>query len=148
MDQSGYLRLQSTQQTAWLEQISPCPVGMQSSLLQRWWHQRIMGISRCWWMVPGPINGSLQMWSVLHSQDLRISNIGFHRISPQHCQMPNMTLHQHFCALTDKLAKLTTIAGATNKGRQLTRQQQDGPEGYKHNLCYDTWGDTTCVVSW
>ncbi len=21
---------------------------------------------------------------------------------PQHCQMPNMTLHQHFCALTDK----------------------------------------------
>jgi hypothetical protein len=33
--------------------------------------------------------------------------------------MPNMTPHQHFCALTDKLAKSTSIASATDKGRRL-----------------------------
>ncbi len=38
--------------------------------------------------------------------------------------MPNMTTHQHFCALTDKLAKSTAIASATDKGRRLIKLLQ------------------------
>jgi hypothetical protein len=43
---------------------------------------------------------------------------------PQHCQMPNMTPHQHFHTLTDKLAKSTAIASATTKGKWLIKLLQ------------------------
>jgi hypothetical protein len=36
---------------------------------------------------------------------------------PQHCQLPNLTLHQHFRELTNELADSTAIASATPKGR-------------------------------
>jgi hypothetical protein len=45
--------------------------------------------------------------------------LGFTELFPQHCRMPNMTPRQHFRALTNKLAKSTAIASATNEGRQL-----------------------------
>jgi hypothetical protein len=35
--------------------------------------------------------------------------------------MPNMTLHQHFCALTNELVKSTAITSATNNGRRLIK---------------------------
>ncbi len=35
--------------------------------------------------------------------------------------MPNMTPHQHFCTLTDELAKSTAIVSTTKKGRQLIK---------------------------
>ncbi len=50
----------------------------------------------------------------------------------QHCQMPNMTLHQHFCALTDKLVKLTAIASATDKGKWLIKILQSKIEDIHH----------------
>jgi hypothetical protein len=52
---------------------------------------------------------------------------------PQHCQMPNMTLHQHFCALTDKLVKLTAIVSATDKRRRLIKLLQSKIEDILHH---------------
>ncbi len=43
-----------------------------------------------------------------------------------------MTPHQHFCALTDKLAKLTAIASATDKGRRLIKLLQSKIEDILH----------------
>ncbi len=44
---------------------------------------------------------------------------------PQHCQLPNLTLHQHFRELTNELADSTAIASATPKGRWLIKLLQD-----------------------
>ena len=46
--------------------------------------------------------------------------------------MPNMTPHQHFCALTDKLAKLIAIASATDKERRLIKLLQSKIEDILH----------------
>jgi hypothetical protein len=43
---------------------------------------------------------------------------------PQHCQLPNMSPHQHFRALMDKLAESTKIASATPKGQRLIKLLQ------------------------
>jgi hypothetical protein len=40
---------------------------------------------------------------------------------PQHCQLPNLTPHQHLQALTDKLTQATTLTNQTTKGRQLIK---------------------------
>jgi hypothetical protein len=40
---------------------------------------------------------------------------------PQHCQLPSMTPHQHFPALTDELIKHTAQANSTPKGRCLLK---------------------------
>ncbi len=37
----------------------------------------------------------------------------------QHCQLPSLTQHQHFCALTEELTENTDIAGVTPKGQRL-----------------------------
>jgi hypothetical protein len=39
----------------------------------------------------------------------------------QHCQLPNLSPHQHLRALTDKLAKSTEVARAKPKGRWLLK---------------------------
>jgi hypothetical protein len=46
--------------------------------------------------------------------------------------MPNMTPHQQFRTLTDKLAKTTAIARATNKGRRLIKLLQSKIEDTTH----------------
>ena len=51
--------------------------------------------------------------------------LGSTELSPQHCQMPNMTPHQHFCALTDKLTKSMAVASATSKGQRLLKFLQE-----------------------
>ncbi len=40
---------------------------------------------------------------------------------PQHCQLPSLTQHQHFHALTKELTDNTAIAGVTPKGRRLLK---------------------------
>jgi hypothetical protein len=42
----------------------------------------------------------------------------------QHCQLPNLSPHQHFRALTDKLAESTKIASATPKSQRLIKLLQ------------------------
>ncbi len=41
---------------------------------------------------------------------------GSTELFPQHCQLPSMTPHQHFCTLTDELTKHTAQANSTPKG--------------------------------
>ncbi len=45
-------------------------------------------------------------------------------LCPQHCQVPNLTAHQHLRALTDKLAENTAKARATPKGWRLIKLLQ------------------------
>ncbi len=40
---------------------------------------------------------------------------------PQHCQLPSMTPHQHFCVLTNELTEHTAQANITPKGRLLLK---------------------------
>ncbi len=42
----------------------------------------------------------------------------------QHCQLPNLSADQHFCALTDKLAHETATANKTPTGRRLIKLLQ------------------------
>ncbi len=99
-NQPSYLSLQSTQRNIWLELYPLTPLGCKSGCLQRWQQKRIMGIVKCWPLVPGPINGPLQMWPALHSQDSGISNLGFHRTfsttlpNAKHDPTPTL-LHTH-----------------------------------------------------
>jgi hypothetical protein len=50
---------------------------------------------------------------------------GSTELFPQHCQLPNLTPHQHFRALTDELTDATAIASATQKGRRLIKLLQE-----------------------
>jgi hypothetical protein len=50
---------------------------------------------------------------------------GSTELFPQHCQVPLMTLHQHFLALMDELTKNTDLANKTPKGRWLVRLLSD-----------------------
>jgi hypothetical protein len=46
---------------------------------------------------------------------------GLSKFFPQHCQLPALTPHQHFRALTDELTNNTKLANGTPKGRRLLR---------------------------
>jgi hypothetical protein len=46
---------------------------------------------------------------------------GSTELFPQHCQLPSMTPHQHFFALTDELTEHTAQANSTPKGRHLLK---------------------------
>ena len=56
------------------------------------------------------------MQHILCAGDKSLPHLGL-----QHCQLPSLTQHQHFCALTDELTDLTNKAGITPKGRQLLK---------------------------
>ena len=49
---------------------------------------------------------------------------GSTELFPQHCQLPNLSPHQHLRKLTDELAAEGTIAGATTKSRRLLKLLQ------------------------
>ncbi len=46
---------------------------------------------------------------------------GSTELYPQHCQLPSMTPHQHFCALTDELPEHTAQVSSNPKGRRLLK---------------------------
>jgi hypothetical protein len=46
---------------------------------------------------------------------------GSSELFPQHCQLPSLTPHQHFRALTDELTDNTELASGTPKGRRLLK---------------------------
>ncbi len=46
---------------------------------------------------------------------------GYRELFPQHCQLPSMTPHQHFCTLTDELTEHTAQANSTPKGQHLLK---------------------------
>jgi hypothetical protein len=47
--------------------------------------------------------------------------LGSMELFPQLCQLPSLTLHQHFHALTDELTEHTAQANSTPKGRCLLK---------------------------
>ena len=49
---------------------------------------------------------------------------GSAELFPQHCQLPNLSPHQHLRKLTDELAAKGTIVGAGTKGRRLLKLLQ------------------------
>jgi hypothetical protein len=59
------------------------------------------------------------LYYVLDTRAYRVS--GSMELFQQHCQVPSMTPHLHFCALTDELTKTTNLTNKTPKGRQLLR---------------------------
>jgi hypothetical protein len=46
---------------------------------------------------------------------------GSTELFPQHCQLPSLTPHQHFRALTNELTENTDPASMTTKGRRLLK---------------------------
>jgi hypothetical protein len=49
---------------------------------------------------------------------------GSTKLFPQHSQIPCLTKHQHFCALTEELAKVVEEANVTPAGRRLIKTLQ------------------------
>jgi hypothetical protein len=59
------------------------------------------------------------LYYVPETRAYRVS--GSTELFPQHCQLPSLTPHQHFRALTDELTEQTAVAGTTDKGRRLLK---------------------------
>ncbi len=50
---------------------------------------------------------------------------GSTELFPQHCQLPNLTPDQHFCALTEELAEETATANNMPMGHRLIKILQN-----------------------
>jgi hypothetical protein len=59
------------------------------------------------------------LYYVIETRAYRTS--GLLELFPQHCQLPDITPHQHLRAPTDKLAEKTAKASSTPKGKRLLR---------------------------
>jgi hypothetical protein len=70
------------------------------------------------------------MYYILETRAYQV--LGSTKLFPQHCQLPDMTLHQHFCALTDKLIECSHPAGATAEGRRLLKLLQQRIDNILH----------------
>jgi hypothetical protein len=76
-----------------------------------------------WYLGPSMDHYRCNLYYIPETRAYRIS--GSTELFPQHCQLPNLTPHQHFRALTDELANATAIASATQKGRRLIKLLQE-----------------------
>jgi hypothetical protein len=68
---------------------------------------------------PAMDNYRCDHYYIPETQAYRLS--GLSELFPQHCQLPSLTPHQHFRALTDELTDNTELANGTHKGRRLLR---------------------------
>jgi hypothetical protein len=75
-------------------------------------------------MVPGAFYGPLLMLLILHTRNKSLPILGLSELLPQHCQLPNLTPHQHSCALNDELADSAANASTTTKGGRLLKLLQ------------------------
>jgi hypothetical protein len=75
-----------------------------------------------WYLGPSKDHYRCNLYFVPETRAYRIS--GSTELFPQHCQVPNLTQHQHLRALTEELADVTTSAGTTAKGRALIKKLQ------------------------
>ena len=76
-----------------------------------------------WYLGPSMDHYRCDLYYIPETRAYRIS--GSTELFPQHCQLPNLTPHQHFRALTDELTDATDIASATQKGRRLIKLLQE-----------------------
>jgi hypothetical protein len=75
-----------------------------------------------WYLGPSQDHYRCDLYFVPETRAYRIS--GSTELFPQHCQVPNLTQHQHLQALTEELADVTFSAGTTAKGRALIKKLQ------------------------
>ena len=75
-----------------------------------------------WYLGPSQDYYRCDLYFVPETRAYRIS--GLTELFPQHCQVPDLTPHQHLRALTKELADVTTSAGTTAKGRELIKKLQ------------------------
>jgi hypothetical protein len=68
-----------------------------------------------WYLGPSLDHYRCDKYYIPETRAYRIS--GSTELFPQHCQLPDMTPHQHLRALTDELTECAHPAGATTKGR-------------------------------
>ncbi len=80
------------------------------------------GVDR-WYLGPSMDHYRCDLYFIPETRAFRIS--GSTELFPQHCQLPNLTPHQHFRALTEELANATAIASAKPKGRRLIKLLQE-----------------------
>jgi hypothetical protein len=76
-----------------------------------------------WYLGPSMDHYRCNLYYIPETRAYRIS--WSTELFPQHCQLPNLTPHQHFGALTDELADATAIASKTQKGRRLIKLLQE-----------------------
>ncbi len=72
-----------------------------------------------WYLGPSQDHYRCDLYYITKTRAYQIS--GSTELFPQHCQVPNLTAHQHLWALTDELAENIAEAGATPKGRRLIK---------------------------
>ncbi len=64
-------------------------------------------------------------WDLYFIPETSVNRIsGSTELFPQHCQIPCLTKHQHFWALTEELAKVVEEANVTPAGRHLVKTLQ------------------------
>ncbi len=68
-----------------------------------------------WYLGPSIDHYRCDVYYLSETRAYRVS--GSTELFPQHCQLPNLTPHQHLRELTDELAVEGTKAGTTTKGR-------------------------------
>ncbi len=76
-----------------------------------------------WYLGPSMDHYRCDLYYIPETRAYRIS--GSTELFPQHCQLPNLTPHQHFRTLTGELTNATAIASATQKGCRLIKLLQE-----------------------
>ncbi len=75
-----------------------------------------------WYLRQSMDHYQCSLFYVPETQAYHIS--GSAELFPQHCQIPNMSPHQHLRALMDELRDSTTVAASTSEGRRLLKLLQ------------------------
>ena len=75
-----------------------------------------------WYLGPSLDHYQCSLFYVPETQAYRIS--GSAELFPQHCQIPNMSPHQHLHALADELQDSMAVAASTSKGWHLLKLLQ------------------------
>jgi hypothetical protein len=75
-----------------------------------------------WYLGPSLDHYQCSLFYVPETQAYHIS--GSAELFPQHCQIPNMSPHQHLWALADELWDSTAVTASTSKGRCLLKLLQ------------------------
>ncbi len=119
---SAYKRLYSPYHWNWnpLAPLGCKAVMHEDSNTRRLW--ALQGVNR-WYL--GPLMD--HYWcDIYYIPETRVYCIlGSTKLFPQHCQFPNMTPHQQFCALMDELTNDTEQASMTLKGCRILHLLQD-----------------------
>jgi hypothetical protein len=72
-----------------------------------------------WYLGPSKDHYRCDLYYIIETQAYHVS--GLTELFPQHCQLPNMTPHQHLRALTEELVEATNVANNTPKGKRLLK---------------------------